>query len=757
MKATTKCPQDPKELEVHQDMSQPLSHYLVNSSFETFLYRVGVSSKASVKAYEVLLRHGVRFIDMEVWDGEVVEDQLVPCVCRKGGLGAQTEKLPLDQVLHTIDENAFERSEYPVIISLNIHCNTENQKATADLFKKILGDKLLTEQVNPNEEELPSPEALKRKIIVMAPEEEVKREDIDNQDEFYLGNVWFRITDDADKEWKPKEMVWKKTEKIMSFGSPRHAADIEICEQKYFVGFISKQNMVEFIKGHSGKEGGNFLVRSTNDSYDKFALTIYTGRARHPNGILEVELTHKKCKFFINTEIDSKHKFDSLGSLVSFFQNKKISGQAKLTSPMNLKNQRIHRYNDWFYGDLDPETSTEIMQEVQKKGAFLVRVEQDSSGDRFVFEYFDGARHQSMEILQDPDGEVTVPGHDLHKFESITEVVNHFKIVRHANATNLREAIQLKGELLANQSDLLLGAETRVRRFSQAHMLDKDGRRFEVDKVRVFAMSTHYKDPNSLNREQSFELCGSRMAFEKLDSKILKFPHDKKIVIDLEGMKIEITKQDDIEILYEALRSQISGPACRQPSREKTIKPTRNPSQTSQAVELTSLMVYCKSKKGQLSPEQVEKTNDYLRLRSQRDDIAGFVGEQELCGDFRHITSTPDDQLIRQLVPLNSGTYVKYHKSILSHVHPHISRGNYSPLPFWNFGVQLVSQNLPEEGPVLQINNAMFSTNGGCGYVLKPETQTSCIVSLKILEARHLYSVKTDDFLIPHMQVPISL
>ena len=83
---TKNCPQDPQELEVHQDMSQPLSHYLVDSSFESFLFRVGVASKASVKAYEVLLRQGVRFIDMEVWDGEFVDDQLVPCICRKGGL-----------------------------------------------------------------------------------------------------------------------------------------------------------------------------------------------------------------------------------------------------------------------------------------------------------------------------------------------------------------------------------------------------------------------------------------------------------------------------------------------------------------------------------------------------------------------------------------------------------------------------------------------------------------------------------------------
>ena len=269
-------------------------------------------------------------------------------------------------------------------------------------------------------------------------------------------------------------------------------------------------------------------------------------------------------------------------------------------------------------------------------------------------------------------------------------------------------------------------------------------------------MSGNSRNPNSLNREQTYELCGTSMAFDELDSKILKFPHEKKIVIDLEEMKIEITKEDDIEILYEALRSQIRAPASREPSREKTIRLQRNQTLVGQADKLTSLMVYCKSKKRQLSLEQVEKTNVYLRLRCQRDDMASFVGEHELCGDFQHITSTPHDQLIRQLVPLNCGSYRKYHETVLSHVHPHISKGNYNPLPFWNSGVQLVSQNLPEVGPTLQINNAMFSTNGGCGYVLKPETQTSCIVSLKILEARHLYSVKTDDFLIPHIQVLIT-
>ena len=734
-------------------MSQPLSHYLVNSSFETFVYRSGVNLKASYKAYEVLLRQGVRFIDMDIWDGDSDEGPLIPCVCKKGGLGAAVEKLKLDKVLQTIHENAFESSEYPVIISLNVQCDFENQKATARLFKEIFGENLLTEQVDPDEEELPSPEALKRKIILMAPEDKEQEEGVDSHDESFLGNVFFRDTGHEDKSWKRKEMVWKRNDKVMSFGSPRSAPDIEVWRHKSFVGYIEKKNMKEFIRNHSEKKSGNFLVRATNDSHDNFALTIYTGQKKHPDGILEVELKHNNSQFFINTDIDSKHQFECLDELVSFFQRKKISSQARLTLPMDLRNQQVHKYNDWFYGDLDPGTSADIMQMVKKKGAFLVRADPDA--EKFVLEYFDGTTPQSIEIHQDPEGDLFPAGDENRKFESVTEAVNYFKTFRHANATSLGEAIQLKGQLLADEDGLPSGAERKVRRFSQAFMLDKTGRRFHVDGVKVFAMPTHLEDPNSLDREQSYELFDTKMEFKALDSKALKFAHDKKIVIDLgDGGKIEVTKEDDIELLFEALKSQLM---TTRTESGKSIKPQRNVSK-GQARELQQLMVYCKSKKGQLTADQVETTNGYLRLRSESANkgIAGFIYEKELCGSFQHVTSTPEDQLIGQLVPLNRGSYENYHRSILSQVHPQ-SRGSYNPLPFWSSGAQLVSQNLAELGPMLQINNAMFASNGRCGYVLKPEAQTSCIVSLKILEARHLFSTKTDDFLIPHIQVNMYL
>ena len=46
---------------------------------------------------------------------------------------------------------------------------------------------------------------------------------------------------------------------------------------------------------------------------------------------------------------------------------------------------------------------------------------------------------------------------------------------------------------------------------------------------------------------------------------------------------------------------------------------------------------------------------------------------------------------------------------------------NYSPLPFWAAGVQLVSLNWQTCDLGMELNAAMFQRNGRCGYVLKPE------------------------------------
>ncbi len=55
---------------------------------------------------------------------------------------------------------------YPVILSIENHCSIPQQTRMAELMKEILGDMLYDETRDETRTVLPSPEDLKRKILV---------------------------------------------------------------------------------------------------------------------------------------------------------------------------------------------------------------------------------------------------------------------------------------------------------------------------------------------------------------------------------------------------------------------------------------------------------------------------------------------------------------------------------------------------------------------------------------------------------------
>ena len=109
---------------------------------------------------------------------------------------------------------------------------------------------------------------------------------------------------------------------------------------------------------------------------------------------------------------------------------------------------------------------------------------------------------------------------------------------------------------------------------------------------------------------------------------------------------------------------------------------------------------------------------------------------------------------------------VQFHMNILSKVYPGSGFwANVDPKPMWLSGAQLVSLNHQAASSTdIQTNNAMFASNGSCGYVLKPNVlltgpETSCIVTLKIIEARHLRTLKhiNEQLFEPHIRVNKSI
>ncbi|XP_032019785.1 1-phosphatidylinositol 4,5-bisphosphate phosphodiesterase delta-3 isoform X1 [Hylobates moloch] len=145
---------------VFQDMNQPLAHYFISSSHNTYLTDSQIGGPSSTEAYVRAFAQGCRCVELDCWEGPGGE----PVIYHGHTL---TSKILFRDVVQAVRDHAFTLSPYPVILSLENHCGLEQQAAMARHLRTILGDMLVTQALDsPNPEELPSPEQLKGRVLV---------------------------------------------------------------------------------------------------------------------------------------------------------------------------------------------------------------------------------------------------------------------------------------------------------------------------------------------------------------------------------------------------------------------------------------------------------------------------------------------------------------------------------------------------------------------------------------------------------------
>uniref|UniRef100_A0A3Q2Z707 1-phosphatidylinositol 4,5-bisphosphate phosphodiesterase n=1 Tax=Hippocampus comes TaxID=109280 RepID=A0A3Q2Z707_HIPCM len=149
-----------------QDMTQPLPHYFIKSSHNTYLTAGQFSGVSSPEMYRQCLLSGCRCLELDCWKGKLPEEE--PIITH--GFTMTTEILFKD-VIEAIAESAFKTSQYPVILSFENHVDSvKQQEKMANYCKTIFGNALLTEPLDKYPlkpgQQIPSPSELMGKILI---------------------------------------------------------------------------------------------------------------------------------------------------------------------------------------------------------------------------------------------------------------------------------------------------------------------------------------------------------------------------------------------------------------------------------------------------------------------------------------------------------------------------------------------------------------------------------------------------------------
>ncbi|KAH8238755.1 hypothetical protein KR026_002527 [Drosophila bipectinata] len=452
---------------VFMDMTLPLSSYWIASSHNTYLTGDQFSSESSCEAYARALRMGCRCIELDCWNGP---DNL-PYIFHGHTM---TSKIKFMDVIKTIKDHAFTTSEYPVILSIEQNCSLEQQRNMAQALIEVLGDMLLTQPCDRNEQHLPSPFQLRHKIILKhkkLPQFDdigngigvtgtlTQRSslaggfggagDIDSENVrkvFKEGLLYFR--DPVDKSWNLYQFVLTHQELIYSseinefrngnsedddFGVSLSSTLKNSMQQKqkdtpvndelhfgenWFHGKLEggRKEADDLLKKYKHLGDGTFLVRESATFVGDYSLSFW--RRNRPNHC-RIKLKHENGT--IKYYLVENFVFDSLYSLIVYYRKNMLrSSEFSIILKEPVPQPKKHEDQEWFHPNTTKEQAEQGLGRLEI-GSFLLRPSVQSA-NAFVISFTINRKIKHCRILQ----EGRLYGIDTMNFESLVSLVHYY-------------------------------------------------------------------------------------------------------------------------------------------------------------------------------------------------------------------------------------------------------------------------------------------------------------------------------------------